>query len=388
MIRDEQYVACDLSPAREIEQFGRQIVFKLNLATALALLLAILVTGGVSATAQEMVSELVPSSEDSIELRMMQLESELASLRSVVSCSQTCKSSCSTKCQRSRGLEAGYSFFFAKPQMKESFQATVTDFATGTLSLVPFSFDYDLTPRVWLGYFGENGTGIRARYWQYDHNADSLMLTATPTTFPGATSISVIFPAAISTLAPGDTLNIASGLEVHTVDVEGAMRTKLSGLELLVSGGFRYASMKQHFDSVVTSGVAPIGVLNWDRKFEGGGLTVGAEAKKSLASTRLSAFGSARGSLLYGEKKLTRSVFGDVTPPQTATPPFVVLDDADEVSGIFELSAGLEWSRPTQCFGNLFVRGEYETQLWTAAGAPTLTFLGFDGVSLSIGLER
>jgi hypothetical protein len=272
--------------------------------------------------------------------------------------------------------------------MKESFQATVTDAATGTMNLVPFSFDYDLTPRVWLGYFGENGMGIRARYWQYDHNADPLTLTATPTTFPGATSVTVIFPAAISTGAPGDTLNVASGLEVHTVDIEGAMRRSFSGLELLVSGGFRYASMEQHFDSVVTRGGAPIGVLNWDRKFEGGGLTVGGEARKSLASSRLSVFGSGRGSLLYGEKDLTRSVVGDVTPAPTTTPPFMVLDDADEVSGIFELSAGLEWSRQTQNFGDLFVRGAYETQLWTAAGAPTLTFLGFDGISLSLGLER
>ncbi len=61
--------------------------------------------------------------------------------------------------------------------MKESFQATVVDVATGTLNLVPFSFDYDLTPRVWLGYFGENGMGVRASYWQYDHNADSLTLS-------------------------------------------------------------------------------------------------------------------------------------------------------------------------------------------------------------------
>ncbi len=93
------------------------------------------------------------------------------------------------------------------------------------------------------------------------------------------------------------------------------MRKSFSTVELLVSGGFRYASMKQHFHSAVTSGAVPIGLLNWDRKFEGGGLTVGAEGRKSLASSRLSVFGSARGSLLYGDKTLTRGVFGDVTPP-------------------------------------------------------------------------
>ena len=38
--------------------------------------------------------------------------------------------------------------------------------------------------------------------------------------------------------------------------------------------------------------------------------------------------------------------------------------------------------------GDVFFRGTYETQLWAAAGAPTLTFLGFDGVGLSLGLIR
>ncbi len=273
--------------------------------------------------------------------------------------------------------------------MKESFEATTVNVQTGTLGLVPFSFDNDISPRVWLGYFGQSGAGVRARYWQYDHNADPLSLVATPTTFPGVSAVTVIFPAAISTAAPGDVLSVGSGLEVHTLDLEGAMRDEFMGINMLISAGFRWASMEQHFDSVVVgAGPAPTGALNWTRKFEGGGLTAAAEGKKRLGESSFAVIGSARGSLLFGEKELRRSVFGDVTPPAAATPPFAVLDNADEVSGIFELALGAEWSRQTKHCGNFFFRGTYETQLWTAAGAPTLTFLGFDGVNVAFGVER
>jgi hypothetical protein len=256
------------------------------------------------------------------------------------------------------------------------------------MNLVPFSFDNDITPRVWLGYFGQNGIGVRARYWQYDHDADPLTLTATPATLPGVSSVTVIFPAAISTIGSGDVLSVESGLNVQTLDIEGAIRRQTASMTLLASAGYRWASMDQQFNSAISFATPqPPSTLNWRRRFEGSGLTAGAEAKKWIAGSALALIGTARGSLLFGEKELRRTVLGDVTPG-VPTPPHVVLDDADEVSGIFELSGGLHWSRPTKYCGDFFVQGMYETQLWTAAGAPTLTFLGFDGFSLSFGFER
>ena len=37
--------------------------------------------------------------------------------------------------------------------------------------------------------------------------------------------------------------------------------------------------------------------------------------------------------------------------------------------------------------GDFFVEGAYEAQLWTDGGAPTITFAGFNGFSLALGLE-
>ena len=335
------------------------------------------------------VNETVVPQAGHVDQRFAQLEAELDALKAQLcqASSGACSKQRCCRCKNCGGISAGASLFFAKPHMKESFQATIIDFATSTLSLIPFDYDYDVSPRVWLGYEGKNGLGVRTRYWQYDHDANPCSVTAGPTTFPGVSSVSVIFPAAISTCGPGDILTVGSGLEVHLLDVGGTVRLDIANTQVLASVGVRYASMDQSFHSVATKGPVPLGSLNWTRTFEDVGLEMGADIRRRLGNTALTFVGSGRGSLVFEEKEIRRTTLGDITPSPSAVPPVVVLDDADEVSGIFELLAGLAWERKTK-FGRLFAQGTYETQLWTAAGAPTLTFLGFDGFALSFGLDR
>ena len=285
-------------------------------------------------------------------------------------------------------IEAGIDFLFAKPQMKESFEVTSTNFATGTMNMIPFDFDYDLSPRAWLHLSSDSGPGIRARYWQYDDGSTPRSETAGLTTFPGATAVTVVFPAAISTMLPGDTLSSAMALDVATLDVEGTLPVRLGDAEILGSAGLRHASMDQAFRGAVVSGGAVTQSLAWNRGFDGLGLTVGGDVRAPLGSTELSFVSNLRGSLLFGNKTISRAVVGDVTPAPGITPPIVTLNNADEVSGIFEVALGLEWSRELGQNTSLFARGMYEGQLWTAAGAPTLTFLGFEGFSIAIGLAR
>ena len=123
----------------------------------------------------------------SMDARIAKLECQLAQLHGQVCHQQNCKkSSCDGSCKK-YGFEAGFSLFIARPHMKESFQATITDVG-GTLNMIPFDFDNDVTPRVWFGYFDEDGTGIRARYWEYDHSANPLSAAASFTTSMRSTS--------------------------------------------------------------------------------------------------------------------------------------------------------------------------------------------------------
>ncbi|NLE37679.1 MAG: hypothetical protein GX621_06600, partial [Pirellulaceae bacterium] len=142
----------------------------------------------------------------------------------------------------------------------------------------------------------------------------------------------------------------------------------------------RYAKFEQNFGAMLADDESILGQLAWLRRFEGFGVTVGAEFRRPLGNSGLNAFARGQGALLFGSKDLQRVDYA-------ALPPVVRLDDADEVVGIGEMEIGLEWSRRL-ALGDVFVRGTYGGQLWTEAGAPTLTFLGFEGFGLSLGLAR
>lgn len=278
---------------------------------------------------------------------------------------------------------AGFSFLFTKAHMKESFEATITNVVTPSLTLVPLDTDYELTPRVWLGMTNDRGWGFRVTYWGYDHGGNPQTFVSDGINLPGANVTTVIFPAAIIAPAPGDLLSTSSRLETSTLDAEGTLDVQWSELRLRAGGGLRYAKVEQQMSALATRGGATIGSLDWTREFEGLGPTLSASFNQPLWN-RVSAIGIARGSLLYGEKSLQRSVIGDITP--TPGPPIVQLNNADEVTAAFEIGLGAEWTRELAGGQQLVLQGMYEGQLWTDAGAPTLTFLGFEAFSCSVGL--
>jgi Legionella pneumophila major outer membrane protein precursor len=277
----------------------------------------------------------------------------------------------------------GFSFVFTKLHFHESFRAIITEPGADRLDLVPYSQRYEVTPRIWIGFQGANGLGVRATYWNYDYADQGLRLVNDGVRFPGATVTSVIFPALISTAFPGDALNVNTQLSATTLDLEGTYELRIRQAELLLSGGLRYGNFDQRYNAAVT-GLAPAS-LRWSREFEGLGPTVGADMNLPLFGTSFYATGGARLSFLFGEKDLNRTVVNDLSPiPAPAT---VQLRSADEVSGAYATRLGLGRKRQTD-FGDFFLEGAYEAQLWTAGGAPTLTFLGFNSFNLNLGWSR
>ena len=333
--------------------------------------------------AQPGAAESAPGASDA---QLAELRSEVAALRNRLDQSQPGseggRDCCLTAAAHS-GWEAGYTFLFAKPHYKESFEASSMSLTSGTFNLIPFSFDYESTPQAWLGYVGPNGFGVRGAYWQYDHAANPLTLVSDAFTINSAHSTTVIFPATISTAAPGQVLNIDSRLRLQTLDVEGTQRICLGDITAVGSAGLRYSSFDQQFAAaVIDTGVATQ-QLAWSRRFEGLGPTVGLEAAKPLGAGGLSAIVAGRGSLLFGRKDLTRFV----NPPSLTAPPVIRLQEADEVVGCGALEVGAQWERTWDHGSRLFVRGTYGSQLWAEGGAPTLTFLGFESFNLSAGLD-
>jgi hypothetical protein len=321
-----------------------------------------------------------------IEQRMADLEAEVASLRGGKSCRTACScSNASQSCNqcKSGGLYAGFAFVFARPHFKEAFQATVGD-PSAAISLVPFSYDYGISPRTWLGYTSDSGLGVRTRYWQYDHAAAPFQ--SSPFVPAQANVVSIIFPATIYSTPPNEILSVADDLEVHTVDIEGTQQLEIKGMSLVVSGGLRYAMMRQSTQAEVinVNSGALVQALYWQRRFEGVGPTVGVEVERPIGQCGLSFIGGFHGSLLFGNKNLDRVEVNGVGPG----PPVVSLKNAREVLGIGELQIGVQWIRQMACGTDLFVRGTYEAQLWSDSGTPTLGYLGFEGFGAEFGFTR
>jgi hypothetical protein len=324
--------------------------------------------------AQQPINE----SEDGLEQRITELEDSLAELRR-----STHRKPENSDCNRP--WSAGYSFLFTKLHYKESFQAMVSDLGTGTQNLIPFENDYELTPRVWLGYSPQNGIGLRGSYWNFDHASRPFNATSDGVRIPSATSTSVIFPSLIVAPFPGDELSVNQSLEASTFDLEATHDIRFKRLEANIGGGLRYAHSDQRFDSLVT-GAAPAS-LNWQREFEGIGPLLTAQGKLPLGCTAFYGTAGVNVAFLFGDKNLTRVVTNDATPPPNTGLPILVLTDSDEITGVYGASIGAGWRRETR-IGRLFIEGGYEGQLWTEGGAPTITFAGFNGLGLSLGMMR
>lgn len=313
------------------------------------------------------------------------LEQRLESLESRLSADGCAtESGMYASCETQPTVYAGYKFLFVKPQMKESFEATVINPLIGQTTLIPLDYDFNVTPGVWLGVRFDESLGARISYWDFDHGGNTQSLVSDGVNLPGATATTVIYPASIIAPAPGDLLATQNSLNVQTLDAEGTVDFRVRSADVTLGGGLRFASTDQHMQAIASRFGVPIGQLAWRREFEGFGPTLSATMNHPILGG-FAAVGSFRGSLLYGQKNLNRTVVGDVTPPAVAGPPTVRLNDADEVVAAGDLGIGLRYTQSLNQQADVFVQGTLEGQLWTEAGAPTLTFLGFQGIGLALG---
>ena len=176
------------------------------------------------------------------------------------------------------GWNVGYESVIVRP----FFQANdvITNLTTGS-----YSWDYQYTPRVWLGYVGATGLGARARYWQFDHTSEG----ASRDIDQGG----------------GNTLTIASTnrLRVYTIDLELTQRSVWGRFLFNFAAGGRYAEFGTALNANLSApGLTGTGFLGLN--FAGGGPTLAVEAWRPLFGG-LALYGNGRASLLYGNSTAT-----------------------------------------------------------------------------------
>jgi hypothetical protein len=149
-------------------------------------LAVLLVVAGVvvpSAGADDGMLSMVGESVDPTVGRLEQIEAELAALNSRVDqIPQECSGDCGAGCCYSPpcGAYAGFAFVFAKPHFAENVSYNTEFWIPGQVDTVwsPFHYDRAVAPRVWFGWQGTSGFGLRYSYWQFDQSGDAVSLMA------------------------------------------------------------------------------------------------------------------------------------------------------------------------------------------------------------------
>lgn len=323
--------------------------------------------------------------------RLDQIEAELAALGSRLDgipqqCGSTSCAGCD--CCPTPGAYAGFAFVFARPHFGENYSYRISD-VTGPIfrrTLVPFPTAHEVTPRIWVGYLGTSGFGMRYRYWQFDHGGAQVSPVD-----PGWEWAAVAYSGLPGPLtreswpevrsANGGRLAVSYGLEVHASDLELTQRVVFCDIAINFTGGVRYGRIDQDYQATGAFDDLVVGY----RDFKGLGPIVGLDWRRPVGSWGI--FGGVRGSLLFGETDLHIDAIRFEYDPRYHSFDW---NDSAAIIGVAEAEIGVEWTRTLASGAILFLRFGYEGQLWLDAGSPNSPNgnLGFEGFSLAFGFDR
>ena len=282
---------------------------------------------------------------------------------------------CCTHC----GFEAAVEGTYLQPDVSRGF------FAIGSAR-----YDFEPSPRFWVGSTFENDWGWRVRYWDFDAEA--------------SVSDNSIAPD-LAIFLSGDEF-----LSALAVDEEVTRRLRLDLWCLTGSVGIRSAEIERsdlfNIRAVdLVSDTASVSISDVLRSFEGTGVTFAVDGRRPLGGSHVAAIFNARGSVLWGSNRAeaTADLFqyapdgaGNIVLTNQTS---ISLDgEDDDTLWIGEFQAGLEWSQPLDSFGDaiLFIRGAFELQGWSYGGvtlpAPVFESLDenvdFIGGTVTVGFMR
>jgi hypothetical protein len=178
---------------------------------------------------------------------------------------------------------------------------------------VDFDMGAAAAPLIWLGYVGENGFGIRAR-WSRFYDKSSLSLNSPAQGDPTISTYSA-YPAGVgfspvpsSSPDYNDAFTFASDLTMDVTDLEILWDLHPARGSLLFGAGLRYAHLAQNYDATWVSTATPLAstqdkfteTLVSGHNFSGAGPVVSVEAGYPLGTSGFRFLGGARGSLLFG----------------------------------------------------------------------------------------
>jgi len=268
---------------------------------------------------------------------------------------------------------------------------------------VNFDYDFNMTPVFSGGIIYPNGIGFRGRYWLLNGNdSQSTTFDNSITRLMTAGPLGVIL---LSTpgVTPGlfDHFSFDSTLSMQTADAEVIIDRKYDAWHILLSGGVRYAYIKQTYTvhnqgetssiNLITNHINSLQSSQFSRGF---GPTISAEAGYAIGWGGLSLYGNARNSTIFGKEnenasaKEVNTMIGDVDES--------VSTNHNTLFNIFELELGLDWSKKYKNNIEMDWRIGVVGQTWTNVGNSSnndnlndnfsIDQTGADNSSLNLGL--
>ena len=265
-----------------------------------------------------------------VESRLRQLESEVAGLRSQLAngTPQYVVADGGDSWSEGYGWHIGYD--------ATVFKFHDSDGVRGIHS--PMEFEYEWAPRVWVGYTGPTGVGIRARYWDFDQRHVVVLGNAQT-----------------------DSLRIDTWL----VDMEVTNWMELGRYwSAVVSGGWRYIEYEETRRSALVNG-AVTGFQKFNTPNLGGTLSGEIYAHITPVS---SLFAIGRTAVVFGDDQLRSGLGLGITG-----------ESQDAVRGMWECQLGIESKFPGAC-RDVFIRLAGEVQYWDG-------FSGFSQFNSAVGFS-
>ncbi len=203
------------------------------------------------------------------------------------------------ECCRSGGWVGGIGAYVIKPHWttNPAFATSLTSGGATIDSQTDFPYSYYASPLVWLGYVGENGLGVRTRFWLFDQSSTTTFTNDGSATFISAAPLNYLN----SSSTAGDVLTFTSGLDVDVIDFEVTQTFEACGFSGQLSAGGRYTRIEQTYLHIEAPLTGLNDLVDSSHNFDGFGPSIGAEVRRSLMDSGVSLYANGRGSILFGK---------------------------------------------------------------------------------------
>jgi hypothetical protein len=250
-------------------------------------------------------------------------------------------------------------------------------------SQADFATQTDAAPVVSLGFVGQQGLGMRARWWSLRSSALANAFNAPESdpnvtnTLYSANSLGLGFSgSSADNLAQTGTFN--SLLKMSVVDLEGVWDLRPGRGSLLLGAGVRWAEVDQHYDVLWAQAALDelatniSGQMLSAHRFQGVGPTLSIEGRYPLGESHVTLFAGTRGSVLFATRRESARLDALVTDYYGAIVEIDSLSRAGDhhsVMPIGEVEIGTSYARMLGEY-RLNLEAAFVAQAWFNTGNP------------------